>query len=571
MQALFSNTFVLYCLLGTQLLFAHDLLWIDTLSNEAAQQYVIEYKDVAVSDMHRTGIPASIKLAQAMFESNFGRSDLAIHGNNHFGIKCYRSWKGGRLYYNDDKPNECFRQYDWVDDSYQDHSRIITSKKRYASLFELAPIDYEGWAKGLQKTGYATDPQYAKKLIWMIEKHDLHQYDFEEAPFINTDDTPIIALKSKDAFDDNSPTTPRKLHLPLAYTRKFGDLHEAAPDKLRVHQVNNTKLLKYNSIEPKIDLLVPAIADDIQIKSLKSPTSMDEKSLPKNDVPKITPSIRTSIKVANLPQRQFTSINTNTSKEYLALNNTRFKKRILPVIQPVFEKNILSIPTSLATASKPVITIEDSFTIVSPNNEIKTRAIPSLEFILEEEQSDEIIAVVPPTKIIVATTIAAPSANPDADLTTLLSQKEILYTNKLKMVLYDQSVNLKAIAVTYQIPLDELMEYNDITDESQILAGQTPIYLEAKKSKPSANNQKTHIVEASETIWAIAQEYGLQLEELQSRNYLKSGEEPRSGEIILLRSQAPYPPKIKREKPKANVSDEFMAATLKKIKEQKLK
>ncbi|MFK7905757.1 MAG: glucosaminidase domain-containing protein [Chitinophagales bacterium] len=568
MQALFSNTFVLYCLLGTQLLFAHDLLWIDTLSNEAAQQYVLEYKDVAVSDMHRTGIPASIKLAQAMFESNFGRSDLAIQGNNHFGIKCYRSWKGGRLYYNDDKPNECFRQYDWVDDSYQDHSRIITSKKRYASLFELAPIDYKGWAKGLQKTGYATDPQYAKKLIWMIEKHDLHQYDFEEDPFTDMDDPPIIALSSQEALE-NSPITPRQPHLPLAYTKKFGDLHEAAPDKLRVYQVNNVKLLKYDSIEPKIDLLTPTIADDIQVKNSQFTASMNEENAQKSDALMVTPSSRPSIKITTVPQRQLASIEVNATKEEVVWSNPHFKKRALPVIKPVIEKMTLSIPASIA--SKSVLTVENSFTIVGPSTEVKTCAIPFLKFTLEEEQDEEIVTVAPSSKTIVATTIATPSANPDADLTLLLSQKEILYTNKLKMVQYDQSVSLKAIATTYQISLDQLMKYNDITNESQILKGQTPIYLEAKRSKPATNNSKEHIVETGETMWIIAQEYGLQLEELQSRNYLKSGEEPRSGETILLKSQAPYPPKIKRDKPKANVSEEFKNATLRKIKEQKLK
>jgi len=570
MQALFSNTFVLYCLLGTQLLFAHDLLWIDTLYSEAAQQYVLEYKDVAVSDMHRTGIPASIKLAQAMFESNFGRSDLAIQGNNHFGIKCYRSWKGGKLYYNDDKPNECFRQYDWVDDSYQDHSRIITSKKRYSSLFELAPIDYKGWAKGLQKTGYATDPQYAKKLIWMIEKHDLHQYDFEEDPFIDTDNTPTIAIKSENTFDNNTPTTPRQLHLPLAYTRKFGDLQEAAPDKLRVYQVSNTKLLKHASIKPKADLLKPTLTNDIQIENTEFIAAREKESSQKivATEPLLSIQTRTSIQLPTVPQRYFTSIEANTSKG-LTFNTIRFNKRVLPVIEPTIEKIVLSIPTPIAT-SKSAIEIEDSFAIVSPTK-IKKRTIPSFDFTLEEEQEEEITAIVPSTQTIVATTIATPSANPDADLIELLSQKEILYTNKLKMVQYDQSVSLKAIAVTYQISLDQLMKYNDITNESQILTSQTPIYLEAKKNKPTANNSKEHIVETGETIWVIAQKHGLQLEELQSRNYLKSGEEPRSGETILLRAQAPYPPKIKREKPKANVSEEFMAATLKKIKEQKLK
>lgn len=141
------------------------------------EDYINTYSDVAVRHMEQYKIPASIKLAQGLLESGAGMSDLAKRSNNHFGIKCHRGWAGEKVYAKDDSPNDCFRKYKKVEDSYQDHSIFLTAASRYAVLFNLSITDYKGWARGLQKTGYATDRAYANKLIKLIEDYELYRFD----------------------------------------------------------------------------------------------------------------------------------------------------------------------------------------------------------------------------------------------------------------------------------------------------------------------------------------------------------------------------------------------------------
>lgn len=140
-------------------------------------QYIENWKDVAIENMEKFGIPASITLAQGILESGDGNSSLARDANNHFGIKCH-GWKGKKVYKDDDAKNECFRKYKSAADSYEDHSQFL-QKKRYAFLFNLGPTDYKAWAKGLKKAGYATNPKYPKLLISLIEKNKLYKYDNE--------------------------------------------------------------------------------------------------------------------------------------------------------------------------------------------------------------------------------------------------------------------------------------------------------------------------------------------------------------------------------------------------------
>jgi LysM repeat protein len=146
-------------------------------ANKDAEQYIKEYADLAMSEMRRTGIPASITLAQAVIESDYGRSRLARVANNHFGIKCHNGWTGRRIYHNDDRRGECFRRYRDADESFRDHSDFLQQGSRYDFLFYLEPGDYRGWARGLKSAGYATNPRYANMLIDMIEKNRLHIYD----------------------------------------------------------------------------------------------------------------------------------------------------------------------------------------------------------------------------------------------------------------------------------------------------------------------------------------------------------------------------------------------------------
>jgi hypothetical protein len=144
---------------------------------QLAQDYINAYKDIAVSEMKRTGIPASITLAQGMVESDFGRSSLAREANNHFGIKCHEDWVGPYITKDDDSKDECFRKYISADRSFYDHSDFLKSKPRYGFLFEIASTDYKSWAHGLKKAGYATNPDYANMLIRKIEENNLSYYD----------------------------------------------------------------------------------------------------------------------------------------------------------------------------------------------------------------------------------------------------------------------------------------------------------------------------------------------------------------------------------------------------------
>jgi flagellum-specific peptidoglycan hydrolase FlgJ len=159
-------------------------------NEEAAANYIESYNELAVIEMYRSGVPASITIAQALLESNYGTSPLAVEANNHFGIKCKNYWTGIKYFHKDDDLNtegelieSCFRAYENVFDSYVDHSNFLMMTPHYRHLFDLSQKDYVNWAIGLKKAGYATDPNYAKKLIRFIERYELNKLDEQENPF----------------------------------------------------------------------------------------------------------------------------------------------------------------------------------------------------------------------------------------------------------------------------------------------------------------------------------------------------------------------------------------------------
>lgn len=143
---------------------------------EIVQAYIDSYSEIAQEEMLQYGIPASITLAQGILESGAGRGELTGKANNHFGIKCH-GWQGDKVYHDDDEAQECFRKYSDPKYSFRDHSLFLTQRSRYQDLFKLKKDDYKGWAKGLKKAGYATDPKYPDKLIGIIKRYDLDKYD----------------------------------------------------------------------------------------------------------------------------------------------------------------------------------------------------------------------------------------------------------------------------------------------------------------------------------------------------------------------------------------------------------
>lgn len=160
------------------------LVFFNASIEDRSIDYINDYKDIAILEMQRTGIPASIKLAQGILETSSGSSTLALESKNHFGIKCKSYWKGSTYYHKDDDKNDkgqliksCFRAYDTPLDSYVDHSNFIVNSVSYSTLLNSRKIDYKFWARGLQYYGYASDPAYANKLISIIERYELYQFD----------------------------------------------------------------------------------------------------------------------------------------------------------------------------------------------------------------------------------------------------------------------------------------------------------------------------------------------------------------------------------------------------------
>jgi len=199
----FRILFFSFFLLITHYLAAQQLV------NSDYGAYIAKYKSIAIREMKIYKIPASITLAQGMIESGCGKSKLAINTMNHFGIKCQNDWPGDTYLYDDDEKNECFRKYNSVDESYRDHSLFLTTRSRYAALFTLSLNDYKGWAYGLKKAGYATNPDYANILIRLIESNKLYLFDDSlispEEITVNEPKTEKKQAVNKVAVPDNGP------------------------------------------------------------------------------------------------------------------------------------------------------------------------------------------------------------------------------------------------------------------------------------------------------------------------------------------------------------------------------
>jgi flagellum-specific peptidoglycan hydrolase FlgJ len=168
------------------------------VTTELVLKYIDDFKDIAKENMRQHGIPASITLAQGILESGVGQGSLSKRANNHFGIKCHKEWTGPSVRHDDDSAQECFRKYDDPADSYRDHSLFLTTRSRYASLFELPRDDYKAWAKGLRAAGYATDTKYPDKLISLIERYQLNQYDTEVLVKFSTSKKVVSSGKSSE-------------------------------------------------------------------------------------------------------------------------------------------------------------------------------------------------------------------------------------------------------------------------------------------------------------------------------------------------------------------------------------
>jgi len=198
-------------------------------------KYIAKYADIAKKEMKDYGVPASITMAQGILESQSGKSRLAVEANNHFGIKCHgNDWRGEKILHDDNKARECFRKYDNPEASFKDHSKFLANRKRYAFLFRLPKTDYEAWARGLKKAGYATDPTYPDKLIYIINKYNLSKFDkavlSEMSVKVDETDTATKDKKKKFIYEvkkgETLFTIARKFNIPVKDIQRINNLND---------------------------------------------------------------------------------------------------------------------------------------------------------------------------------------------------------------------------------------------------------------------------------------------------------------------------------------------------------
>jgi len=217
-------------------------------------RYIIQYRDIAVKEMTLSHVPASITMAQGIFESSAGQSDLAKEANNHFGIKCHKEWTGDKMYKDDDKPHDCFRKYATVEESFHDHSSFLVERDRYKPLFQLKITDYRDWALGLKKAGYATNPAYAEKLIHTIETYQLYKLDRGDfgnllvdslKNIINGNTQPVLTKKVEAAgYHPGSHPVFMNNRLRVTMVREGDNLKQLSS----LFQISERKLRKFNEL-----------------------------------------------------------------------------------------------------------------------------------------------------------------------------------------------------------------------------------------------------------------------------------------------------------------------------------
>ena len=281
--------------------------------------YIDQYKDIAIKEMKRTGIPASITLAQGIVESNSGESNLALNFNNHFGIKCKTDWKGETTYQDDDSKQECFRAYPNANASFIDHSNFIKTRPNYAPLFQLDPVDDSAWAIGLKKAGYATASDYANKLMKVIDDYELSQFNFPEL---------------NDENDTAASETITVTEKPTVVTKTI--------------EAKNTTLDKKENVSnltmeaPKeTGLRMPVKKDTtIQVKAVKDSASnyINQASLPINNIKGIEPSKNSAV-VTEIKMNGIGKDTTIVTKQ-ITLVNASYPTPTNDTITKVIVKNV---------------------------------------------------------------------------------------------------------------------------------------------------------------------------------------------------------------------------------------
>jgi LysM repeat protein len=306
------------------------------------EEYIEQFKDIAMSEMKRSGVPAAITLAQGILESENGNGDLVKRSNNHFGIKCKSTWAGESVNHDDDAEGECFRAYTNAEESYRDHSDFLRANKRYASLFSLDAADYKGWARGLKRAGYATNPRYPELLIKQVEQYNLQQYTLlasgnssasgifddkglttpAEVPVVQNEANPVQNVyptsinKTKCVFAKKGSSLlalATEYNINLHKLMEFNDLTEdgilGKDQYIYLQKKQKTGGKEYHVVQPRETLYDVAQINGIQLQYLKQYNELSDDRLPDENIklflqPGLKEKVDTKTKVHRVERRE---------------------------------------------------------------------------------------------------------------------------------------------------------------------------------------------------------------------------------------------------------------------------
>lgn len=433
-------------------LWAHGGFYAEEDEDPNVIRYIETYKHIAIEEMRLHGIPASIKLAQAIIESTFGTSPLALEANNHFGIKCYGNWTG-ESYYKQSKEHErgtirsraaCFRKYSSPEESFRDHSTNLRSKSVYQWIFELNTLDYQQWARGLQRSGYATDPEYAQYIIRCIEKYGLDKLDRLDA----------------------QPDANNSL-----YSKNWN----------QGEQVNIGEIKSYiGDLERVV----------FQAEAHQKELSEEQKEL----------------------------------REELA-QQRRGNKSDMQALQARIE----ALEKLIADQERMILSLQARLAKVEQVQSSILRSDPLSSFFHEDGREKQVQDLFPRMQT---------------------NAQAVFYVSGRRAVALEAGMTLLGLAHAHNLNYRDLLKYNDIEDDLMPMPENCYIFLESKSNYYNeAGDKYTHQVLPGETIFSIAQRYGVKLHKLYHRNKLKRNEEPEVGEFIFINSDNKQKPRLRRNEP----------------------
>lgn len=481
-------------------------------------EYIEMYQDLAVSEMERAGIPASITLAQGILESSNGNSRLATDGNNHFGIKCKKNWTGTTIYADDDELHECFRGYPTAKDSYIDHSTFLLENNRYAFLFDLEPNDYKGWAHGLKKAGYATNPKYADILISLIERHELHKLDKKER---------IKHNKPKDSPVPDAPKPDPILQKKSDFFKFNGILATKVIDGqnptsiAQAYNLRPKQLYKYNDLNEGSDV-VPGTIVYLKPKHRKGSEAYHTVA-----VGETMHSISQAygIKLKHLYKKNRMEAGTEPAIGQVVY--MRRKRRTPPELRQAGDEIALAVP--VPTSKQPEYK-EQPAVIIAPNNSNSIDVESVINQPKTQETQEVDIIQDKKTKPVKETKkepeyVEKERGGNSYDVTIEEKNKELSIDKKqLDNVEYhtvQAGETLFAISRKYGKSVDQLKQLNNLTDYTLSVGQKLIINENFKEKQPDTESTNFyHEVQKGETLYAIAKKYNMGVDEIKQLNNL---------------------------------------------------